>query len=311
MEKVTAAIRFKQLDSSLASDIEILANYNKSKKEAMHHAISMALSVGGRELGEHESDLLLEIPLASSSIIRDIHSRIEHDLEFSSTIGVGDDIKDAKLALDWAVENRPSTIKVFEPAIAEKKLTSDDEDKFDYFQPEEVAIDETGKPVQIKKSELKVDNWADDSERITDDMKMKIQSIIKDLQQNKAYLDQLKETSPDVYNGVVALVQSISSMAQAAKEEDAKKQSNTIKKLVRFLDRSEQETLDKESADVLHLLIDAQESVKQAKEDRFRQKFNAHRQKRHERHKRTRDYSKETGLDHDFLMKLSSQIRKS
>lgn len=308
MEKVIIAIRFKQLDSSLAQDPEMLLDYTKKKREAVSHAISMALAVGGKEMGEHESDVIMEIPLEAANIIRDIHSRIEDDLGFSSTIGVGDNFTDAKKALDWAVDNRPSTIKIYEPSMETKSLDSQDKDKFDHTQPQDVAIDQDNNPIQIKKSET--DDWADGTEKVSDSMKQKVASIVEMLQSNKEHLDTLKDSNPEVYSGIVALVQSISSMVQAAKEDDIKKQSNTIKKLVRFLDRSEQETLDSESAKVMQLLIDAQEAEKEQQDAKFRAKFESYKAKRSGKHKRARDFAKETGADHNFLMKLNGLLRR-
>lgn len=306
MEKVFAVIRFKEVDSEMASDIEILMSQNRIKKDAERHAVSMVTAVGGRYLGEHESDIVLEVPLDQANIIRDIHSRIEDDVETSTTIGVGDSIRDAKLALDWAIENRPGTIKVFEPAIAQDKASSEDEDKFDYFKPEEVAMDEEGRPVHIRKSE---DSWANDKEAISDETRQKIANIVSMLRQKKEYLDSLQQTNPELYAGVAALVQSISSMAQAAKESDAKDHSKLITQIAHHLDAAENSTLEDESAKVLEMLIEAQKESQEKADEEHRVRHSLAHRKFKQKHKDAREFSKKHGLDKNFLLKLNRIMR--
>ncbi len=312
MEKVIAVIRFKELDSATASDVETLIGHNKMKETAKHHAISMVLSVGGRDLGEHESDVVLEIPLEQANIIREIHSRILDDLETSTTIGVGDDLKDAKLALDWAIENRPATIKVFEPAIAQKKKTSDDNDKFDYFNPSEVAMDEEGKPVhQMQKAEAgEPEDWADDREAISDETKQKVANIVQMLQQKKGQLDALQQSNPDIYQGVVSLVQSISSITQAAKKADAKDHSKMITKIARHLDKAHNTDIKDDAAHVLEMLIEAQEQEQQKDDEEHQIRHSLANRRYKQRHKDAREFSKKSGADVKFLMNLNRTMRK-
>jgi len=312
MDKIICVIRFKELDAATASDIELLLGHNKMKDTAKRHAVSMAAAVGGRDLGEHESDVVLEIPLEQANIIREIHSRILDDLETSTTIGVGDDLKDAKLALDWAIENRPATIKVFEPAVAQKKKTSDDDDKFDYFNPAEVAIDEEGKPIQAmqKAEDGEPEDWADDREAMSDETKQKIANIVQILQQKKEYLDSLKQSNPDIYQGVVALVQSVSSMAQAAKKADAKDHGKMITKIARHLDKAHQTDIKDDAAQVLEMLIEAQEQEKQKADEEHQMRHSLAHRRYKQRHKEAREFSAKTGADVKFLLNLNRAMRK-
>ncbi len=309
MEKVIAAIRFKELDSATASDIELLMNHNKIKETAKRHAVSMTLAAGGREIGEHESDIIIELPIEQADVIRDIHSRIQDDLETSTTIGVGDELKDAKLALDWAVKNRPGTIKVMEPMIAETKASSDDEDKYDYQEPEQVAIEQESRPIPIHKSEDDKEDWADDSESIAPETKEKIATIVKMLQEKREYLQQLQQTNPDIYAGVVGVVQSISAMAQAAKDQDAKKHSKMMTKIARHIDKASEDSLDSEAANVLEMLIEAQKDADEEHKAHVDMLYRKHKQKYDYRHKHARDHAAKTGIDAKFLLNLHKLTR--
>lgn len=311
MDKIVAAIRFKELDSSTASDLEVLMTHNKSKDEARHHAVSMILAVGGREIGEHESDLIFEIPLDQANVIRDVHTRLEDDLEISTTIGVGDDLRMAKKALDWAVENRPGTIKVMEPAIEEQ--VGENEKSFVYEQPEDVAIDSEGRPEQhVHKAEDEddgPDDWADDKEAISDEMRQKISGIVDMLKQKKEYLQSLQQSNPELYAGVLELVNSISSMAQAARMVDADKHSKMITKVARHLDRAEEKNLDDQASSVLEMLIDAQKEHAEQTEDDKRAMHKGASRRYQSRHKSAREHAKKTGADVKFLMGLNRAMR--
>lgn len=311
MDKVIAAIRFKELDSATASDLEVLLAHNKMKADARSHAVSMAISVGGREIGEHESDLVIEVPLEASNIIRDIHSRLADDLEISTTIGVGDDLKDAKLALDWAIDHRPATIKVMEPMIEQQKQSSDDEDKFDYFQPEQVAIDQEGRPMAMRKSSAdgKPDDWADESETVSDETKQKIAAILQMLQSKREYLNQLQQTNPEVYQGVLGVVQSIAAMAQAAREGDAKKHSKMMTKIARHLENSETDHLEDESAKVLEMLIDAQSEAKAKKDQEFGMRLDSKMQRHKVKRNRALKHTEKHGGNHKFFMNLHRMMK--
>lgn len=304
MDKVVAAIRFQELDSATASDLDFLTAHNKTKEEAKHHVISMALAAGGRQIGEHEADLIIEVPLEQAEVIRDIHSRLENDLEVSTTIGVGDELKDAKKALDWAAEHRPGTIKVLEPFIDQEVATSDDEEDYDYFSPQEVAISKENKPQHIKKSEDEPDDWADEKEAISDEMKQKIANIVQMLRDKREYLESLKESSPELYAGVLGLVQSISLMAQQAKQQDTDKHSKMIEKVANHLESAENDNLEQEAASVLEMLIEAQKEQDAEKE--MKRQATVRRQKylRKLHTDRAEGTAKKHGLDKHFLAHL-------
>jgi len=311
VDKIIAAIRFKELDTSVASDIDILTNYNKQKSEARHHIVSMILSVGGREIGDHESDLIVEIPLDSANILRDAHARLEHELEISTTIGVGDDLKYAKMALDWAVENRPGTIKVMEPVIEKEAKKLDDKDDFDHLMPEDVAIDQEGRPEQhINKAEGDTDDWANDKESISDEMRAKIVNIVKMLQGNKERLNSLRETSPEVYAGVVGLVNSISAMAQSAKVEDAKAHSKMITKVSKYLDQSEEKNLDDQAASVMEMLIEAMKEKEEEHKAEMQTMHQGAERRFKVRRKLAIDHANKTGSDPKFLLNLNRTMRR-
>ena len=278
-ERVVAAIRLRELDTALANDPDILLSYNKTREQAKHFINSMAMSVGGHSQGEHQSDIVIDLPLDNAEILKEIHYRIEDELDMSATIGVGDELKDAKLACDWAIKNRPGTIKVMEPSIAEEAKESSEDDKYDHFEPADVAMDEEGRPVNIKKSEQKHD-WADESETISPQMRQKVAKIVQMLQQKKEYLNQLQESNPEVYQGVLGLVQSISAMAQSAKEEDAKRHSKMMTKISRQLDAAEDDTLDDETAKVLEELVEEQKRISEEKKNKVDLMFDTARKKR-------------------------------
>ena len=311
MDKVVAAMRFKQLDSTTASDLEVLITHNKQIDTARHHAVSMVLAVGGREIGEHESDIVFEIPLDQANVIRDVHSRLENDLEMGTTIGVGDDLRMAKKALDWAVENRPGTIKVMEPAI--EPQTGENEKSFVYEQPEDVAIDQEGRPEQrVHKAEDDdgPDDWADEKEAISDEMKQKITGIVQMLKSKKEYLQSLQQSNPELYAGVLELVNSISSMAQAARMADADKHAKMITKVAQHLDRAEEKNLDDQAAAVLEMLIEAQQEHADSDEEERRARHTAARRRYDSRRKYAREHASKTGADEKFLMNLNRAMRK-
>lgn len=307
MENIIAAIRLQEIDTSLVDDPQILLTFNKKKETARHYVASMILSVGGRELGNHESDIIVEVPLDSANIIRNLHAKVKEDLELSTTIGVGDTLDEAKQALEWAIKHMDGTIKVMEPNMKELEGSASEETS-NNDAPDDLAIDEQGPSLAMVKAE-KVDDYADAQESISDEMKQKIGKIIEMLRTNKEYIDSLKQKSPELYNGVHELVNSISSMVQAAKMEDVDKHAKMMTKVARFLEAAENKHLDKESSDILEHLIEAQEDHKQQKamEGSIRHKKAETRFRT--RRKMARDHAAKTGADPEFIMKLNRMLR--
>jgi nucleotidyltransferase/DNA polymerase involved in DNA repair len=303
-EKVIAVIRLRELDTALANAPDILLSYNKTRNQAKHLINSMTMSVGGHSQGEHQADIIIDLPLDNAEILKDIHYRLEDELDMSVTIGVGDELSDAKLACDWAIKNRPGTIKVMEPAIADETKESSDDDKYDHFEPADVAMDEEGRPVNIKKSE-KTQDWADDSEAISPEMRQKVARIVQMLQQKKDYLNQLQQSNPEIYQGVLGVVQSISAMAQSAKEEDAKRHSKMITKISRHLDDAENDNIDDETAKVLEELVEEQKRIEDQKRDKIDMMYNMASKKGREQERQDREHKRNLKT----LFTLSDKVR--
>jgi hypothetical protein len=274
METVIAIFKLKDLDLNLEPDTEMILSKDQQIETAKRHIVSMILAAGGRELGEHGGDLVMEVPLDQSNIIREVHNRLVDDLEISTTIGVGDNPQDAKKALNWALKNRPESIKVMEPTVDENWHPEEESRK-----SPSVAIGEDTVPEAVHKAE---DKWADPNDSITDESKQKMANIVQMLSTKKQYLDGLKQSNPEVYAGVVALVQSLSAMAQKAKESDAKDHHKMISKISQHLDNSSGAVLDEEVAKVLEELVEAQE-LERAKSEKKAEMMKRHSMNIHKR----------------------------
>lgn len=163
-------------------------------------AASIAGMNNGHYIGLVDGSLILEMPVDGPDAIEELYRRINTDYGAYPTIGIGEDSKEAKTALDYALKHKPGSIKVFGD-----------------------ALDESSSSEQLSKS--------DKYESISDKDKKNIAKTLVAIDENKELFESLKEQQPEVYSGIVSVIQSIAEILAEDKKRQEEEIVDTINKI--------------------------------------------------------------------------------
>jgi len=221
-------------------DVDSIAEQNKLYDNARRLIFSSISSKGGRIVGQIHGNEIVTIPIDQSEVIKEIHKRLIDELGFPCSIGVGENVEQAVEALDCAIEKMPNTIKVYSSEMNQESTeTSED----------------------IHKSE----NYAP----VFNEDRVKIAQILQSLQQNKDLFDQIAQQSPDIYAGIVSVVQSLTAMLQEYKEAKQSHIKDLINKINRHLSNHHKKQTKKYTKEIQKEL----DSHYKDKEEENREKF--------------------------------------
>lgn len=283
MDKVIAIIKINKPSLLTLDDVESIVSFNKLKEEAKEIIATKILNVNTRFLGTYNDDFIVEIPLESAEILKKIYEELQSNLEITPTIGVGNDIRQADIAVKWAFKNMPGRIKIYEPWMEEDKkentasikepqpkdLAIEQQDKITHNSPEETHKSEPNENNKI--DEKKDDDFiANDEGVLTEDSKKRLAIIVEMLKANSQTLESLREAAPEAYQAVLELVKSLYLVASHAKKQEQEKDSKAFSKVLEYIKEAEKNHLDEQSIKTLKEMIeDYKQKIEAEKEERY------------------------------------------
>jgi hypothetical protein len=215
-------------DGRTYKDPEEIKSQETQYESAMRITHSLIAQVSGEIVGHIKGDVVTELHSNQAEILKEIVLRIKKDVGLSCYIGVGEDTRQASIALSQAIsKNIP--IKVFTSDLNEDEKT--------------VAI---GEDDQINKAEnyKPIENLDKD----------KLRNSVQLLAQNKNLFEQLKQSAPDMYSAVTAVAMSLAEILQAdkeAKNNESQKMVDTVNKHLDVNNKKYKEEKEK----ILHNII--------------------------------------------------------
>jgi mitochondrial fission protein ELM1 len=233
MSNIIAMIRFD--DGRLyhdPDDLKKLAQAHESAARIIHSKISQA---GGKIVATIKGDIVAELPFEKAEALRDIVDLIQNQLNLICRIGVGEDTREASLALKKATEDKKA-IKVYTPEIRSGEQT--------------VAVSEED---QMQKSE-------DSGLSLEKEDKAKIAQILSLIAQHKDQIESLKESSPEAYAGVHAVIGSLAEIIEASKKHQAKESDRVISEINKSLDSHKKQYISQKEKAILKVLSENREA---------------------------------------------------
>jgi len=217
----------KDLDS-VNDNVSDLTNHvkdNKLAEKIVEQGISHA---AGKIIGMVRGLMVVELSVENASSLKDIQQQIVDQGIDSVSVGVGSTIEEAQMAYEYCQKNMYGQIKVYD-----NEVMSDIE--------KEAGNLTTA--AEVKKAE------GDDFNPISDEEKMSIKQALDQIKQNKQLFDQIKEQSPEVYAGVVGIVNSLALMLKEEKVKKDQKVAQVISNLANAIQekRDRKNVQDKDS----------------------------------------------------------------
>lgn len=258
MNRIVALFHIHQPNSHEINQDSTLKKLTDAKKRAESQIVTLVLSKSGQLLGEIDGNVAVSIPMESSEEIRNLYTQLKSE-NFKVTIGVGEDTKDALLALEYALKNNAGTIKVYS---SEMEAQPDTE-----REPQTVA--ESTQDVVYKNEELN----KQESMAIDDKTKDELRAILQVVGNNKDYFEQIKQQQPDLYAAITEVISSTAEMVHAAKEQHQKDTQKQMEKIVTALQNEREKALDVNEQDVVKELLNQQNDNDNKQKDKISQLY--------------------------------------
>jgi hypothetical protein len=217
----------KELDSvnDNVSNLTDEVKDNKLAEKIVEQGISHAT---GKVIGMVRGLMVVELSVENASALKDIQQQIVDQGIDPVSVGVGSTIEEAQMAYEYCEKNMHGQIKVYD-----NEVMSDIEKE---------AGNLTA-AAEVKKAE------GDDFNPISDEEKMSIKQALDQIKQNKQLFDQIKQQSPEVYAGVVGIVNSLALMLKEEKVKKDQKVAQVISNLANAIQekRDRKNVQDKDS----------------------------------------------------------------
>lgn len=283
MDEIVVAFGIQ--NPNLPSDnVEAIAEYHKQFEYARRLIFSLISSRGGRIIGQLGGDEIVTLPADQAGVIKEIHRRLWEEHHIPASIGVGEDSEQALLALDTAQEKDPGTIKVFNPEMEQSQ---------EELKPLDVAV---GERDQVAKSQRYIP--------ISQEDKQQIASILQSVQQNKQVFDQLMQQAPEVYAGIVSVIQSLTTIIQEDKKAQEEHIAKMIEKINTHLGRHTEKTKIQHTKDIQKEIDRHAGHADQKQEDARKAMFEAQSVRRKQSKEDAKEHAAATGTDHKFMFNL-------
>lgn len=201
-------------DGRIYRDLSEIKSQEEKFNSAMKLAHALVSQASGDIVGHIKGDVIAELPVENAEVLKEICKRIRHEIGFVCTIGVGDDTREASIALQDAQKNKKN-IKVFTKDLNEDEKT--------------VAI---GPDDKIYKAE--------DYKPIENLDKEKLRQAVALLSQNKDLFDQVKQSAPDLYEAITAVSLSLAEIVHADKERKQKESDEMVNTINKHLETNNQ-----------------------------------------------------------------------
>lgn len=189
-------------DGRIYRDLSEIKSQEKQFDTAMRLTHALISQASGEIVGHIKGDVIAELPVEDAEILKEICQRIKAEAKLACTIGVGDDTREASIALQDAQKNRKN-IKVFTKDLNEdeKTVATSEDDKI--YKAEEFSP---------------IDNL--DRE--------KLRQAVRLLSQNKELFEQVKQTAPDLHEAVTHVALSLAEIVHADKERKQKESDKMV-----------------------------------------------------------------------------------
>lgn len=226
MSNIVAVVSIHESSDKLPNSLDDVAEKAKSYDMARKLVSTLSASKGGRIIGMIEGNEIVELPISAAEVLKEIHQRLKEEIGLDCEIGVGEDSREAFEALRYAKRHSEGSIKVYRPEF-EAEESSESHEISD------------GLSNDIKESIHK----SEDYQPLEEEDKKKIAQILMIIQDNKQMFDQMKQQAPEVYGGIVSLVQSISAILQYDKVARDQHLAEMIGKINEQVQKEKQKTM--------------------------------------------------------------------
>lgn len=291
MSKIVAIVAVHDSIESIDNDLDLIAQKTQKYEQARRLVETLAASKGGRVIGMVQGNDIVELPIEAAEVLKEIHHRLKEELNIHTEIGVGEDSKQATEALKYAQENAPASIKVYDPDMNEELSEPHVEEQSVAVGPDDV----------MTKSER--------YQAITPEDKQKIGQTLMIIQQNQPLFQQMKQQSPEVYQSIVGVVQSLTEIIQQDKINKEQDLVQMVEQINKEMKKRKKKKVNKDKSEInRHIKRHSKLIGKEAEEQ-----DEAHKQKMQDKHKSDRqnasNFAHENGHDPIFLHKLLNAFR--
>jgi hypothetical protein len=217
----------KDLDS-VNGNISDLTNEVKDNKLAENMVEQGISRVAGKVIGMVRGLMIVELSVDNAEALKDIQQQIVDQGIDPVSVGVGSTIEEAQMAYEYCEKNMHGQIKVYDNEVVSNI---------------EKEAGNLTTAAEVKKAEK------DEFNPISDEEKMSIKQALDQIKQNKQLFDQIKEQSPEVYAGVVGIVNSLALMLKEEKVKKDQKVAQVISNLANAIQqkRDRKNVQDKDS----------------------------------------------------------------
>lgn len=291
MGNIIAVVGIHDSIDRLPNDLAEVAEKAKNYEMARKMVSTLSSSKGGKVIGLIEGNEIVELPMDGAEVLKEIHRRLKSELGLEAEIGVGEDSAEALKALKYAKEHAPGSIKVYRPE----------------FEHEESSKISDGLSEDIKQAINKSEKY----QPIEEDERKQIAQIIMMLQDNKEMFDQMKDQAPEIYQGIVSLVQSITGILQYDKVAREQYLAEMVKKINDQVQKEKQKTMKGHAKKIDGQVKKESKKIDKEKEDRLSDLQDVHHKMHVSRRRDAQRFAEENGHDDpQFLMRLLSAFRK-
>lgn len=263
----------KELDSvnDNVSDLTNQVKDNKLAEKIVEQGISHA---AGKVIGMVRGLMVVEVSVDNADVLKDIQEQIADQGIDPVSVGVGSTIEEAQMAYEYCQKNMYGQIKVYD-----NEVVSDME--------KEAGNLTTA--AEVKKAE------SDDFNPISDEEKLTIKQTLDQIKQNKQLFDQIKEQAPEVYAGVVGIINSLALMLKEEKVKKDQKVAQVIANLANAIQekRDRKNVEDKDS--IINELNVKDQLGKEVDLDRYNETIQKTREKDKASRAKAKEYAKKIG----------------
>ena len=291
MSKIVAIIALHDSLQESDNDLNAIAEKAARYEQARRIVTTLSSSKGGRIIGLIQGNEIVELPIEAAEVLREIHERLNTELNIKPEIGVGEDSQQANKALEYAKKSAPGTIKVYKPDMEEESSLS--------VKEPEVAV---GPDDIVKKSE-------DQYNPVSQGDKEKIAQTLALVQHNKDLFDQMQQQAPEAYQGVVSVIQSLALILQQdkiAKEQQLVEMLDKLNEQVKKERENKAKGQKKKFDKQIKRHGKVQDKEKQESHDKA---FDVAHKKHARGRKDAQEFAAQNGGDHKFFHKLLNAFR--
>lgn len=278
--KFIVAFKLHPVDSANHLADESLSSTLRESKELIQEKIR---PLGGKEIGSHEGYDLFELDVEDSEIIREIIDILQDKL--SPTCGIGEDPDQAVKSCKFA-EKFGHDIKVFDSSV----------DDFDE------------KPEDINKSE---GSEKEEPKFLSDEDKQKIAETIQQVQQNKEMFEQLKQASPEVYMGIVAVIKNLAEMIKHDKVKYEDHLDKKLESIISTLQKEKEKKIKSQSKEFIKQIGKEDYKIEADKRESYRQSVKEAKKEKAKNWSKYSKYAEQAGHSNpEFFHQLSKEFKR-